>query len=219
MIAFVLVIAVVALVLAHSSAGHALHHAASRVVEACRAAGPLVFFTAMALLPLAGFPLAPFTLSAGPVFGPTLGLGPVILCSFLAVTINVALSYWIAATGLRPTIGWLLRRLGLELPRVAGNSAWLLALVVRIVPGPPFFLQSYLLGLARVPFRVYFIVSTLVPLGYIVCVVVLGDALARGDWRAALAATVFMTVIGGVIHQLRRRLASRVLPSADNSAS
>jgi uncharacterized membrane protein YdjX (TVP38/TMEM64 family) len=216
--AFGLAIAVTALLLLRTSAGHALHHAAAQVVAACRAAGPLVFFTAMALLPLAGFPLAPFTLSAGPVFGPTLGLGPVILCSFAAVTVNVALSYWIAATGLRPAVAWLLRRLGLELPRIERNSAWLLALVVRIVPGPPFFLQSYLLGLARVPFRVYLVVSTLVPLGYIVCVVVLGDALARGDWHAALAATAIMTLIGGIIHQLRRRLAPRVLPSDDNSS-
>ncbi|HWA88322.1 MAG TPA: VTT domain-containing protein [Opitutus sp.] len=208
-----------AALLAFTPAGPAVRHAANQVIETCRAAGPLVFFSAMALLPLAGFPLAPFTLTAGPVFGPALGLGAVVLWSFVAVTVNVALSYWIATSALRPAISSLLRRLGWELPRVDSRSAWLLALVVRIVPGPPFFLQSYLLGLARVPFRVYLIVSTLVPFGYIACVVVLGDALARGNLRAALEAVALMTVIGGVIHQLRRRLAPRILPSEGKSSN
>ena len=214
-----LAIAAAAALFAFTPAGPAIRHAAGHVIGACRAAGPLVFFSAMALLPLAGFPLAPFTFSAGPVFGPTLGLGAVIACSFVAVTINVALSYWISASALRPAIGWLLRRLGWELPRVSSQSAWLLALVVRIVPGPPFFLQSYLLGLARVPFRVYLIVSTLVPFGYVACIIVLGNALARRDPRAALEAVALMIVIGGIIHQLRRRLAPRVLPSAGKSSN
>ena len=44
-----------------------------------REAGPWPFFIAMAVLPAVGFPLSPFALAAGPVFGPTLGVGKAIL--------------------------------------------------------------------------------------------------------------------------------------------
>src|SRR5688572_11119184 len=73
-----------------------------RVVETLRDAGPIPFFTAMTLLPTIGFPLSPFTLAAGPVFGPTMGVGWVVVCGILAITVNVALTYWLAARAFRP---------------------------------------------------------------------------------------------------------------------
>src|ERR1043165_1329065 len=69
---------------------------ANRFIVFFRLAGPLPFFLAMAFLPMVGCPLSPFTLVAGPVFGPTMGVGNVIACAILAVAVNVALSYWIA---------------------------------------------------------------------------------------------------------------------------
>lgn len=66
------------------------------VILHLREAGPAVFFVAMALLPAAGFPLLAFTLAAGPVFGPTLGTGWVIVWSLTAVVINLLLTYWLA---------------------------------------------------------------------------------------------------------------------------
>src|SRR5690606_38939710 len=61
-----------------------------RVVERVRAAGPVPFFAAMTLLPAVGFPLSAFTLVAGPVFGPTLGVGVVVGLAILGIAINVA---------------------------------------------------------------------------------------------------------------------------------
>jgi len=181
----------------------------TRCVEFFREAGPFAFFTAMALLPALGFPLAPFTLVAGPVFGPVIGLGNVILCTLLAVTVNVAISYWVAARALRPlvtrAVGWC----GYAMPEVRAQTAWMVVMLVRIVPGPPFFVQSYLLGLARVPFGVYMLVSTVVPAAYLTGTILFGDALVRGDrWAMAGAAGLFV-VAGGVLHQIRRRLAAR----------
>jgi uncharacterized membrane protein YdjX (TVP38/TMEM64 family) len=179
-----------------------------RALGLCREAGPLVFFGAMAVLPAFGFPLAPFIFAAGPAFGPTLGIPSVIVCAVLAVAINVSLSYWIAARLFRPVTARFVAWMGYRLPVVSGRSAWLAALVVRIVPGPPFFLQSYLLGLARVPFAVYLCVSTLVPFGYITSIVLFGDALARGDGWAAAGAAALLLLVGAAIHFLRRRLAA-----------
>lgn len=182
-----------------------------RTVEFFRKAGAVPFFIAMALLPAAGFPLGMFTLAAAVVFSPTLGLGTVLACTLLAVAVNVALSYWIAARALRPLVTSIVRRFGYTLPEVQSHTAWTIILLVRVVPGPPFFMQSYLLGLARVPFRAYMLVSTLVPAAYLIGTLVFADALARGDFWAMAGAVAVFVVIGAALHQIRRRLtAARV---------
>jgi uncharacterized membrane protein YdjX (TVP38/TMEM64 family) len=176
------------------------------VVADVREAGPLTFFGAMALLPALGFPLSLFTVAAGPVFGPSLGVGLVIACAVCAVAINVALSYWVAAWAMRPLVERLIRRRGYAVPLVKPGAVWPALLLLRIVPGPPFWLQSSLLGFARVPFGPYLLVSTLVPCAYIAALVLFGDALMRKDaWAMAGAGGLFM-VAGAIIHQVRKRL-------------
>jgi|UniRef100_UPI0040479D53 uncharacterized membrane protein YdjX (TVP38/TMEM64 family) len=182
--------------------------------EACQVAGPGPFFGMMAFLPIVGFPLAPFTLAAGPLFGPTLGVGTVIICCALAVSINVTLSYWIVARLMRPMATRIVDWLGYSVPQLSDRSIWITALLIRIVPGPPFFLQNWILALIGVPFGIYLLVSTLVPLGYIASIVLFGDAIARGDPWAAAGAVGLLFVVGGVIHQMRRRWAKSSMKSS-----
>ena len=184
--------------------------AIDRLIAFFREAGPVEFFIAMALLPAVGFPVSAFTMTAGPVFGPVMGVGTVILCCVAALAVNVALSYWIAARALRPLALRIVRWLGYELPEIRGNSVWTVTLLVRIVPGPAFFLQSYLLGLARVPFGVYMMVSMIVTAAYTAAMVLLGDGLVRGDHVAILEAGAIFLVAGGVLHQVRRRFKVKV---------
>src|ERR1041384_4967983 len=56
----------------------------ARTVAFFRDAGAGPFFAAMAVLPAAGFPISAFNVVAGPVFGPTLGVGTVIGGAVLA---------------------------------------------------------------------------------------------------------------------------------------
>ncbi len=182
---------------------------AGRCVGFFRAAGPLPFFSAMALLPLVGFPLSPFTVIAGPVFGPTMGVGAVIACVIAAVAVNVTLSYGLAAHALRPLVARLARWLGYTLPELPAGTAWEITLLVRIIPGLPFFLQSYVLGLARVPFGIYLLISILVPALYLGGVILAGDAMMRGDWRMLTLAGVLCGAAGVAIHRLRKRLTAR----------
>lgn len=177
-----------------------------RVVESFRAAGPVPFFVAMALLPAVGFPLSAFTLIAGPVFGPTMGIAAVIVCAVVAIALNVALSYWVAARALRPTVARIVQWLGYELPdQIQPHAAWPAILVLRIVPVTPFCLQGMLLGLARVPFGPYMFISILVPSTYAIAMITLGDALMRGDRWAILGAGGLFVVVGVILHILRKR--------------
>jgi hypothetical protein len=90
-----LLLAVAALVLGGAAIwywrGEELRAGVEATMVFLREAGPVAFFAAMALLPMAGFPMAPFILAAGPVFGPELGAGWVIACAVGAVAVNVAL--------------------------------------------------------------------------------------------------------------------------------
>ena len=190
-----------------------------QMVDGVRAAGPVPFFCAMAILPGLGFPLSAFLAVAGPVFGPTLGVGVVVLCAVTAVVANVALFYWVAARGLRPLALWFVHRVGYRLPEFPARAAWSAILLLRIVPGTPFFLQTLMLGLARVPFGAYMLVSTLVPSAYITAIIVLGDGLMRRDGRAIAIAAALFFVAGGIIHQTRRYLQRRDSRRADSTVS
>lgn len=180
-----------------------------RCLETVRAEGAAVFFVAMAVLPLFGFPLSAFILSAGPVFAPSLGPGVVIACAMAALAFNVSLSYWFAAFALRPWMERVIIWLGYPVPQLPAGREWEFNLVLRVVPGVPFFVQNYVLGLARVRFGIYMLVAMAVPSVYLMIAVLAGDALAQGDQRKLMIAGVLFAVVGASLHVLRKRLAAK----------
>lgn len=186
-------------------------------IDFFRAAGPGPFFCAMALLPVVGVPLSPFTVVAGPVFGPTLGVPTVIAYTLLAVAVNVALSYVIADRVLRSPAERFAQWLGYPIPVVPPGAAWEIALLARIIPGTPFFLQSYLLALARVPFGIYMVASIGVPSAYLVSAILVGDALMRGDWRGLIAAAVLTVAALIVMRRLKQRFSKPVVKVGEDS--
>jgi len=171
-----------------------------------RARGAPTFFLAMGILPLFGFPLAPFVLSAGPVFAPSIGVGAVIGWGVMALVANVSLAYLLAAWWMRPWMERLIHWLGYSVPQFPEGRSLEATLLLRVVPGVPFFLQSYLLGLARVRFGTYIAVSGLIPTLYLSAAVLAGDALAEGSRGRLLVAGVAITIIGLTLHLVRRRL-------------
>ncbi|MDP2137996.1 MAG: hypothetical protein Q8J74_09090 [Candidatus Didemnitutus sp.] len=181
--------------------------AVDAVIVGLREAGPGRFFVAMALLPAVGFPMIAFTLAAGPVFGPTLGTGWVIGWSLAAVLVNLLLTYWLANRAMRPLVSRLLTYFDIRLPDDTSGGAWQLAVIVRLTPGPPFWVQSYLLGLICVPLVPYLVVSMLVMAGYIVALVSGGEAIAEGNGRLAFAAVGLLVVFVAVLQLIRQRTA------------
>lgn len=186
-----------------------VREAVAAVLRGVRNAGPVAFFVAMALLPAVGFPMLAFTLAAGPVFGPNLGAGWVILWSMTAVVANLLLSYWLASRALRPLVSRLLAWLDFRLPESPAAGGWQLTLIVRLAPGPPYWVQSYLLGLLRVPLLPYLVVSTVVMAGFIVALVLGGDALASGQGHLAFVAAGLLVVTVATLQLLRQRTVRR----------
>jgi uncharacterized membrane protein YdjX (TVP38/TMEM64 family) len=204
-------LAAVVVVVALVGASHwsELKAAVDEGVMRLREAGPVVFFLGMALLPAFGFPLMPFSLAAGPVFGPTMGAGPVIACAIGAVMINVGLSYWLAARALRPLVARLAELLGYRLPVNRAETAWQITTIVRVAPGLPFFMQSYLLGLTRVPFGPYLTMSTLIPAAYLTAIILGGNALWEGKTQTLLIALGLLGLVGAIVHLTRKLQAAK----------
>ena len=178
-------------------------------------AGPWVFFTGVALLPACGFPLMAFTLTAGPAFGAQLGLGGVLAAYGAAVGINLTLTYWLARYALRPWVERMVTRAGYKIPHIEEKEHLEVTLLLRITPGPPFFLQSYLLGLGRVAFLTYLWVSWTVAMAYAVGAVYFGKAIVEGSAGLAVMGVSLLIAAILIIHLLRRHYGKRRAESAE----
>lgn len=176
-----------------------------------RDAGPVTFFTAMALTPAVGMPATVFTLTAGPVFGAKLGMPLVIVLCMAAIMINVALTHFLARRALRPLLEKLIARLGYKLPQVAPEDMTDLAIIVRVTPGSPFPVQNYLLGLANVPFGSNLLVAFIVQLFYTPAFVLFGDALRHGKGKLAMIAVGMLVAAAAGTHLLRKHYAKKKL--------
>ncbi len=181
-----------------------VHSALEFTINWLRIAGPWAFFLAMAILPAVGLPLLPFALAAGPAFGPSLGPLHVAFYATVAVAGNVALSYLLARQLIGPQIIRLLERLGYRLPELPAGTAWQAVLMIRLAPGLPFWVQSYLLGLLGVAWVPYFVVSTLVPSFYLTGVIIFGEAIWQGNTQTALIGAMIAGVAAAAVGFWRR---------------
>jgi uncharacterized membrane protein YdjX (TVP38/TMEM64 family) len=183
---------------------------AEQGVGIVRSAGPWAFFAGTAVLPAVGAPLSLFTITAGELFAPLLTIGGVIAVTMLAISVNLALTYWLARYTLRPLLTRLAEHYGYRVPRVNAANALSIALAVRLTPGPPFFMQSYILGLAEVPFRIYMVVSVLGITPWAVGCIVLGKGVLNGNFRLAIYGVGVIVAATVIVHMIRKRYVPRV---------
>ena len=174
-----------------------------------RAAGPVAFFAGMAVLPAAGAPLMAFTLSAGEAFGAQLSMAGVIVLALTMIALNLALTYWLARYALRPLLTNLVTRYGYKIPSITKKNALSVALVVRLTPGPPFFLQGYILGLAEVPFRLYMLVSWLCVMPWAVGAIVMGQGILNGNFKVAATGLGLIVVAVVIVQVVQKKYAKR----------
>jgi uncharacterized membrane protein YdjX (TVP38/TMEM64 family) len=167
-------------------------------------AGVVPFFAVMALVPALGVPMTPFFLLAGATFGERVG----IIGSLTALALNLILCYELAGSKLRPLIARLFRRLGYALPdldEAEGKRALRFTLFVKAAPGLPAWAKNYVLGMARVPFPVYFVVSMVVTGLYGAAVIVLGDSVLGHDVDRSVVVAGAVVLAAAVVWWARRR--------------
>lgn len=181
----------------------------TRALTLLQEAGPLAFFTAMTVLPMFGFPLSAFTLTAGQAFGGQLTLVGVLAACAVSVAINLSISYWLARRWLRPLVEKLITRAGYKVPVVPQADQFELTLLLRITPGPPFFFQNYLLGLAGIPFRLYFLVSWTFVMIQGGGVVIFGKYLKEGKGGGIMIGASVIVAVVLIVHIVRRHYAKR----------
>jgi uncharacterized membrane protein YdjX (TVP38/TMEM64 family) len=175
------------------------------VVETVKAWGPLRFFSAFAVLTSIGAPTMPFYLAAGATFKPfALAAGG----TLAAMTANMAMSYALARWLLRPVVERLARRFGYTVPVVRPENRRQITLLVRITPGPPFFVQHCLLALAGIPFGTYMLVSVPVCGLLAVAAVAAGAGLTSGS-TVGLIVGGFVLVAAIIGIRLVRRAVQR----------
>ena len=118
---------------------------------------PLAFLAAHIVVTVFPFPRTAFTLSAGLLFGPLLGIAIALVASTLSAVI---------ALFLIRAVGWQLDRL-VRHPRVDALNArlqqrgWLTVLSMRMIPVVPFFVINLLMGLTKMKTLTFYGVSQL----------------------------------------------------------
>jgi uncharacterized membrane protein YdjX (TVP38/TMEM64 family) len=163
---------------------------------------PLAFLLAHVIITVLPFPRTAFTLSAGLLFGPVLGVT-------IAVTAS-AVSAVIALLLVR-ALGWQVASL-VSHPRVDALDAqlrargWPAVLSLRLIPAVPFSVLNYAAGASAVQVMPYLLatVAGLVP--GTAAVVILGDAMT-GNFSPLLVMVSVCTAaigLGGLVHEARR---------------
>jgi len=164
-------------------------------------AAPLLFLLGHALVTVAPVPRTVFTLAAGLLFGPLLGLGLSLVATVLSAVLAFGLVRRLAGGLLRPHLDHrVLRAVDARLRR----RGWLAVASLRLIPAVPFSMLNYCSALSSISFRHYLAGTAGIVPGS-VAVVVLGDALTGTTSPTLLAVSLAAAAVGmiGLIVEVR----------------
>ena len=163
---------------------------------------PLAFLGAHVVVTVFPFPRTAFTLAAGLLFGPALGIAIAVVASTLSAVIALLLVR---------ALGWQLSGL-VSHPAVASVDArlrargWPAILSLRMIPAVPFSVLNYAAGASAVRLTPYLLATLAGLLPGTAAVVVLGDALT-GNVSPLLALVSLCTAalgVGGLVYEARQ---------------
>ncbi|AQA05621.1 hypothetical protein BVC93_28245 [Mycobacterium sp. MS1601] len=174
---------------------------------------PLAFFGAHVVLTVFPFPRTAFTLAAGLLFGPLLGVGLAVVASTISALLAVVLVR---------AVGWQLSRL-VRNPSIDVLDArlrrrgWPAILSLRMIPAVPFSVLNYAAGASAVRLVPYTLATVVGLLPGTVAVVVLGDALT-GSVNPLLVVVSLLTAslgVAGLYYETRHHRRRRAQPAVD----
>ncbi len=156
---------------------------------------PLLFFLVHALVTVAPFPRTVFTLSAGLLFGPILGIGLAVAATTVSAVLALLLIRaldrdQVAARLTHPAVRAVDRRLA--------RRGWLAVGSLRLIAPVPFSVINYCAGLSSVRMMPYLLATFVGIIPGTIGVVVLGDALT-GRTNPGLLALSGVCITIGVI--------------------
>lgn len=161
-----------------------------------------VFFLAYALVTVFPIPRTVFTVSAGVLFGPVVGLIGALISTAVAATLGFLLARWAGRDRVTP---FLSRPVVMTIDARLAARGWLAIGSLRLIPICPFWLLNWCAGLSSVRLLPYLIASVIASAPGTVAVVLLGNALTgeRNPLLMLLSATFFAVGVIGLIVDVR----------------
>jgi uncharacterized membrane protein YdjX (TVP38/TMEM64 family) len=171
------------------------HPDAEQIRVWARAAGPwfpLMFFVAHALATVV-LPRLPFTLTAGLLFGPVMG----IIVAISATTVSAALAFLLARAIGRDAIAARLTHPAVAaVDRRLARRGWLAVGSLRLIGPGPFPLVNSLAGVSSIRFVPFLVATAVGVVPGTIAIVVLGDALTGRTDPALVVVTAICAAIG-----------------------
>jgi uncharacterized membrane protein YdjX (TVP38/TMEM64 family) len=163
---------------------------------------PLAFLATHILVTVFPFPRTAFTLAAGLLFGPALGIGIAVLASTVSALIALLLVR---------AAGWQLNRLvnhpKIEsLDRTLRLRGWSAVLSLRMIPAVPFSVLNYAAGASSVPAIPYTVATLFGLTPGTAAIVILGDAMTGNVSPLLVLVSVCTGGLGaaGLAYEVRR---------------
>ena len=157
-------------------------------------AAPLLFLLGHTLVTMAPVPRTVFTLAAGLLFGPVLGVALSLVATVLSAVLAFGVVRRLACGPVLPHLDHkVLRAVDARLRR----RGWLPVASLRLIPAVPFAVLNYCSALSSIRFR-HYLAGTVGVVPGSVAVVVLGDALTGATSPALLAVSLAGAAIGVV---------------------
>lgn len=182
----------------------------AEAVQSLQALGPVGYYGGFLVLASLGAPASVFVVAGAAAFGPAVGiLGALAVLVACATVTHFMALHVIEALALR-----ILARFGKTILKVPPQSRRTFALVFRLTPGMPFFVQNLALPLAGVPLSLNLALLVPIQVVYVSGFVFLGDAFMSGKAGRAVLGIALLVVAGAFVHWLRTRNAARTSPTA-----
>lgn len=158
-------------------------------------------FISLAILPGFILPCAPLLILAG-IWGADAGILKACIYSVLALIVNLIWTYWFAHGPGNRLVNIVLKKFGQKIPQLPRQNLLQWSIILRLTPGIPFIFSNYILGLLKMPFSKYLLISipiiTITDCGFILATAGIFSSSWKYLW-GGISILIIMLLIGKLI--------------------
>ncbi|MEM6911553.1 MAG: hypothetical protein AAF555_08200 [Verrucomicrobiota bacterium] len=178
---------------------------------------PALIFLAFCLLPALPLPISLTLAFFGPLLIAQLGFGPAYSLILVAEALCMSWAYFVSAHPGRKLMLRLLAWRKITLPEFSQGDLLRFLVVFRITPGIPFFLQNIVLGVLRVPFWPYLLLSIPPQALYAFAFLKTGQGLLEGEAAPLVIGLGVLILAAVLVSWLRKKAKQRDKEAEDPS--